>query len=68
MEMANLIIIIGISFIVIGIIWQAGFQFGKLPGDIVIDKGNIKFYFPITTSLLISALLSIIFIIFRMFR
>lgn len=33
---------------------------GKLPGDIVIDRGNFKMYFPITTSILISLLISII--------
>lgn len=33
---------------------------GKLPGDIVIDRGNFKMYFPIMTSILISVLLSLI--------
>ena len=33
---------------------------GKLPGDIVIDRGNFKIYFPITTSILISVMLSLI--------
>lgn len=33
---------------------------GKLPGDIVIDRGNFKFYFPITTSILVSLLISLI--------
>lgn len=36
---------------------------GKLPGDIVIDRGNFKFYFPITTSILISVIISLILII-----
>jgi hypothetical protein len=34
---------------------------GKLPGDVYIQKKNFTFYFPITTSILISILLSIIF-------
>lgn len=34
--------------------------FGKLPGDILIDKGNFKLYFPITTSILLSLLISIV--------
>lgn len=33
---------------------------GKLPGDIVIDRGNFKMYFPITTSILISLVISLI--------
>ena len=38
---------------------------GKLPGDIVITKEKFTFYFPITTSILISILLTIIFYLFR---
>lgn len=34
---------------------------GKLPGDIVIDRGNFRMYIPITTSILLSVLLSLIF-------
>ena len=33
---------------------------GKLPGDIVIDRGNFKMYFPIATSILVSLVISII--------
>ena len=32
----------------------------KLPGDIVIDRGNFKFYFPIATSILLSVVISLI--------
>jgi len=38
---------------------------GRLPGDIRIEKENFKFYFPITTMILASILLSIILKIFR---
>jgi hypothetical protein len=38
---------------------------GRLPGDIVIRKGNFTFYFPLATSILLSILLTIIFSIFR---
>ena len=33
---------------------------GRLPGDIVIDRGNYKMYIPITTSILLSVLISVI--------
>lgn len=39
--------------------------FGKLPGDIMVKKGNFTFYFPLATSLILSILLSILFSIFR---
>ena len=33
---------------------------GKLPGDIVIERKNLKFYFPVVTSILLSVLISIV--------
>ncbi len=38
---------------------------GRLPGDIVVRKGNFTFYFPIATSIIISIVLTLIFSIFR---
>jgi hypothetical protein len=38
---------------------------GHLPGDIVFRKGNFTFYFPLATSLLLSALLTILFSLLR---
>jgi len=38
---------------------------GRLPGDIVIERKNFMFYFPLTTSILLSILLTFIFILFR---
>ena len=37
---------------------------GKLPGDIYLRKGSFTFYFPVTTSLLLSLLLTLVFTIF----
>ncbi|HET7628338.1 MAG TPA: DUF2905 domain-containing protein [Bacillales bacterium] len=55
----------GIVLVVIGFVWQL---IGKLPGDIVIKRGNFTFYFPIVTSIVISIVLSLIFYIFGKFR
>jgi len=38
---------------------------GRLPGDIVVDTGNFYFYFPITTAVIVSVLLSLVFWLFR---
>nr|WP_242529426.1 DUF2905 domain-containing protein [Priestia flexa] len=57
--------------IVGGILLLVGFllQFiGKLPGDILIKKGNTTFYFPIVTSIVISILLSLIFFFIGRFK
>ncbi|AEX85229.1 membrane protein [Marinitoga sp. 1135] len=61
-EMGILLIVIGIIIIVIG---KSGIKLGHLPGDIIIKKENFVFYFPITTMLVISAVLNIIFILIR---
>lgn len=58
------LIIIGILFVLAGFFLQYGakyFPIGKLPGDIIIKRGNSTFYFPLTTCILISAILTLIF-------
>jgi hypothetical protein len=63
--MAKMFIFIGIVFIIIGLLlyFFKDFPLFHLPGDIVIEKENFTFYFPITSSILISVVLSIIFYI-----
>lgn len=61
--MAKFLIIAGITLLVAGLIMLFAPRFpfpGKLPGDIVIDKGNFKMFIPITTSIIISIVLSLI--------
>jgi len=60
--MAKIFISLGILFLVIGILLYLfkDFHLFKLPGDIYIQKGNFSFYFPITSSIIISILLSLI--------
>lgn len=61
--MAKFLIIAGAVLLVAGLIMLFAPRFpfpGKLPGDIVIDKGNFKMFIPITTSILISIVLSLI--------
>ena len=38
---------------------------GRLPGDIVVDTGSFYFYLPITTAIIVSALLSLVFWLVR---
>ncbi len=67
--MAKLFLSIGLLFILIGglIMLAQHFHipFGRLPGDIVIERENFTFYFPITTMILLSILLSLIFNLFQ---
>jgi hypothetical protein len=64
----KIFIILGIIFILLGVFFLFGDKIpflGKLPGDIYIKKERFSFYFPITTSIIISIILTILFSIFR---
>ncbi|MGI6322645.1 MAG: DUF2905 domain-containing protein [Bacteroidales bacterium] len=68
-QLGKILITIGVILIVAGlIIWFAGNKLhwiGNLPGDIRIEKENVKFYFPVTTMIVLSVLFSLIIWIFR---
>ncbi len=65
--MAKTLIVIGIIIIIIGLSWPLlqKLNLGRLPGDFVFKSGNFRFYFPLTTSIIISLLLSLLFWIFK---
>jgi Protein of unknown function (DUF2905). len=63
----KLLMIFGAIMLIVGaIIWLGGKipGFGRLPGDIVVKRGNFSFYFPIVTCIVISIVLSLIFSLF----
>jgi hypothetical protein len=64
--MARTLIIIGIAIVLLGILWPwlGKLGLGRLPGDIVIERGNTSFYFPIVTCVLISVAISVVFWLF----
>ena len=45
--------------------WLSQLPFGRLPGDIVIERPGFRFYLPITTMLLISVVLSLLLWLFK---
>lgn len=65
--MAKTLITIGVVLIVIGLLWPwiQKLNLGRLPGDVVIQKENFSFYFPVVTSIVISIVLTILFWLFR---
>jgi hypothetical protein len=69
---AKLLVVIGIVCIVAGLIWQVGGKYltflGRLPGDISIEKENVRFYFPIVTCIILSVVGSLIMYLIRLFR
>ena len=64
MDMGRAFIAIGIALVILGLLLTFGeklpIRLGRLPGDIVIRGKNTTFYFPLVTSLLVSALLSLV--------
>ncbi|PWB89637.1 DUF2905 domain-containing protein [Methylocystis sp. SB2] len=60
--MAKFLIIAGLVMVGLGILWMVGERFGlgRLPGDIVVERGNFKFYFPLATSLILSVAVSLL--------
>ena len=66
--LGKLLILLGVLIVVIGVLLLIGEKIpwvGRLPGDIMIKKEKFTFYFPITTSILISIILTLLFWIFR---
>ncbi len=59
---AKILIVFGILAIILGVLFYFNIKIplGKLPGDIVVKNKNSAFYFPITTSIIISIILSFI--------
>ncbi len=57
----------GIALVVVGLLVLTGglSWFGRLPGDIRIERGNVRFYFPLVSMLLVSLALTLLLSIFR---
>jgi len=65
--MQRTLIILGVVLVAAGLLWPVLTKLGlfRLPGDIAIEKEGFRFYFPITTMIIISVILSLIFWLFR---
>ena len=66
--LGKMLVILGVVLVAVGL----GFMFadkipyiGRLPGDVYVKKERFSFYFPITTSIIISIILTILFSIFK---
>ncbi len=61
--MMRFLILLGLVILVVGLLWPylSKLGFGRLPGDIVIERENTTFYFPLATCLVLSLLLSVVF-------
>jgi hypothetical protein len=55
------LIVIGLLIAAAGLLMTLGLPIGRLPGDFTFRRGNFSFYFPLTTSILVSILLTLLF-------
>ena len=63
--MGKTLVLIGLAIAAAGLVVMLGFPLGRLPGDFVVKRDNFAFYFPMTTSILISLFLTLLFAFFR---
>jgi membrane protein implicated in regulation of membrane protease activity len=63
--MGKLLLVAGLLLALVGLLVMWGVPIGRLPGDVVVKRGNVTFYLPIATSVILSIVLTVVF---RMFR
>jgi hypothetical protein len=65
--MGRFLITLGLALLIVGLAWPwlSRIGLGSLPGDIRIERKGFSFYFPITSGLIVSLVLTLIFWIFR---
>ena len=65
--MARLLIVIGVVCVAAGLLWPwlARLGLGRLPGDLRIEREGFGFFFPITTCIVISVVVSVVVWLFR---
>jgi hypothetical protein len=70
LPLGRLLIILGVVLIVLGLIlscqsFLSFLKLGRLPGDISIKRENLSFYFPLTTCVLLSIILTLVVYLFK---
>jgi len=63
--MGKVLLVLGLVISALGVLIMLGVPLGRLPGDFAVKRGNFGFYFPLTTSIVLSILLTLIFALFR---
>lgn len=63
--MGRLLVVVGLLVTGIGLLVMLGVPFGRLPGDIVIRRGNGTFYFPLVSSIILSVILTLVLALLR---
>jgi hypothetical protein len=59
------LVLIGLIIAGIGLMMMLGVPLGRLPGDLAVRRGNFSFYLPLTTSIVVSIVLTLLLAWFR---
>jgi formate hydrogenlyase subunit 3/multisubunit Na+/H+ antiporter MnhD subunit len=59
------LVIVGLVIAALGVVILLGVPLGRLPGDIAVRRGHFSFYFPLTTSIVLSIVLTLVLAWFR---
>jgi hypothetical protein len=67
MDLQRFLIGLGLVILVVGVLWPmlSRIGIGRLPGDIMFQRGGATFYFPLATSIIVSIVLSVLFWLFN---
>jgi hypothetical protein len=63
--MGKLLVWIGLGIAAVGLVVMLGVPLGRLPGDIYMRRGNVTFYFPLGTSIVLSIVLTLVLSLLR---
>ena len=63
--MAKALVVVGLVIAGMGLLMMAGFPLGRLPGDQIVRRGSFTFYFPLTSSILVSLVVTLVLSLLR---
>ncbi|HMF97873.1 MAG TPA: DUF2905 domain-containing protein [Vicinamibacterales bacterium] len=63
--MGKVLVLVGLGIAGLGLLIMLGLPIGRLPGDIYVKRDSFSFYFPLTTSIVLSIILTLLFAFFR---
>ena len=63
--MGKTLVLLGLGIAALGLVIMLGVPLGRLPGDFYVRRGSFSFYFPLTTSIVLSILLTLVLAYFR---
>jgi hypothetical protein len=63
--MGKVLVFLGLGIAGLGLLIMLGLPLGRLPGDFYVKRDGVSFFFPLTTSIVISVILTLVFSFFR---